>query len=282
MSLLELRIDQMGFDTDAEYDDIYSFSIGHESCIIKFFKIIQDTTLLNFIKRQKGLEKHIRIVTPFVPERYLDQMKEVLQKTLAELCFADSIIIVNDFGLMNYLHRIDAARRMCLGRSLLSCFDYAPWGRRIYENETPEVQKVASQVSLYDNEKMEFFWRFQVTEAEADLTEGSVESLQKLQNAGFRISVHRTSILYGTQRSCYIRRRFPGQVCSGMECEHAEKLEPDQLWISAEYCKVPKDTCFPTLFLYGNQILGKACDSPCDWADGIIVRPEHVHKRARI
>lgn len=162
-------------------------------------------------------------------------------------------------------------RRMCLGRSLMACFDYAPWGRSIYENESPAIQKVVAQISLYDDKKMDLFRRYQVTEAEADLTEGSVASLRELQMAGFGINVHRASILYGIQRSCYVRRRSPCQTCSGVECEQAEKLEPKQLWDSAGFYEISPDTNFPAMYLCGNQILGKAYDIPCDWADGIIL-----------
>lgn len=272
MSHYEMRIDQLNFHTEAEYDDIQSFSIGHESCIVKFFKVIREPRLLDFVERQKKAGKRIRIVTPFIPERHLDEMKTVLKDTLARPVFEDSVIVSNDFGLINYLHRVDGMRRMCLGRSLIACFDYAPWGRSIYEGELPAIQKVVAQVSLYDEKKMDFFQRYQVTEAEADLTKGSVASLRKLQQAGFRVNVHRFSILYGTQRSCYLRRRSPYQTCSGIECEQTERLEPKQLWDSTGFYEIPSDTNFPAMYLRGNQICGRSQDISCDWADGIILR----------
>lgn len=271
MSCYEMRIDRLNFDTEGDYDGIQSFGIGHESCILKFFRVIQEPQLLDFIERQKREGKQIRIVTPFIPERHLDKMKAVLRETLMRPAFRASVIVVNDFGLMHYLHRIDGTRQICFGRSLMVCFDYAPWGRSIYENESPAVQKMVSQASLYDDKKMDFFRRCQVTEVEADLTEGSAASLRELQAAGFKINVHRSSILYGIQRSCYIRRRSCDQTCSGVECEQAEKLEVKQLWDSAEFHEISPDTNFPVMYLCGNQVCGKAYDILCDWADGIIL-----------
>ena len=71
---------------------------------------------------------------------------------------------------MNYIHRIDESRQMCLGRNLLACFDYAPWGYKIYEAETLSIQKVIAQVSFYDDEKMDFFKQYNITEIETNLT----------------------------------------------------------------------------------------------------------------
>ena len=274
MSCCEMRIDQLNFHTEANYEGIQLFGIGHESCVLKFIRVIRDLQLLELAERQKKFGKKIRIVTPFIPERHLGEMKTVLRETLARPVFEDCVVVVNDLGLMNYLHRIDERRQMCLGRGLIACFDYAPWGRSIYKNESPSIQKAVAQVSLYDDEEMALFRRYQVTEVEADLTEGSAESLKELQKEGFRIYVHRSSILYGTQRSCYIRRRSSDQTCSGIECERVEKMEPDQLWDSAGFFEIPPDTNFPTMYLRGNQICGRAYDVSCDWADGIILRME--------
>lgn len=274
MSCYEMRIDQLNFHTEAKYDGIQSFSIGHESCVLKFIRVIRKPQLLEFAERQKKSGKKIRIVTPFIPERHLGEVKTVLRETLARPVFEDCVVVVNDLGLMNYLHRIDEMRQICLGRGLIACFDYAPWGRSIYENESPSIQKAVAQVSLYDDEEMALFRHYQVTEVEADLTEGSAESLKELQKEGFRIYVHRSSILYGTQRSCYIRRCSSDQTCSGIECERVEKMEPDRLWDSAGFFEIPPDMNFPAMYLRGNQICGRAYDVPCDWADGIILRME--------
>lgn len=274
MSCRELRIDRMDFPAEADYGEVQSFGIGHESCVLKFIKVIRDPGLLEFAGRQKEAGRTIRIVTPFIPERHLNEVKAVLQEALARPVFEDSTVVVNDLGLMNYLHRVDGMRRMRLGRSLISCFDYAPWGRSIYENESPSVQKAVAQVSLYDEEEMALFRRYQVTEVEADLTEGSAESLKELQKEGFQVYVHRSSILYGTQRSCWIRRRSPGHTCGGGECERAERLEPDRLWDGAGFFEIPPDTNFPVMYLRGNQICAQPHDISCGWADGMIFRME--------
>ena len=56
MNAYEMRIDQLNFNTTASYDNISAFSIGHESCIIKFFKVIQNPILLKFLEKQKQSE----------------------------------------------------------------------------------------------------------------------------------------------------------------------------------------------------------------------------------
>lgn len=275
MSTYEIRIDCLDFNTSKKYDEIQAFSIGHESCIIKFFKIIQQPTLQNFIKQQKNAGKQIRIITPFVPEQHIDEMKEIIKKICSIKEIKDSVIIINDLGLMSFIHRIDKDRHMCLGRSLCVCFDYAPWGCKIYENEQAPIQKIVSQVSFFDDEKMAFFKYYNISEIEVNITERTVESLKNIQNAGFKINVHQSSLLYGLQRSCYIRRTCPEHSCSGMECDHAQKLELEKLWCGQGFYETTEDISFPSpLYLRGNQIYSKACELSCDWADQIIVNPE--------
>lgn len=274
MSCCEMRIDRLDFPVETQYDEVQAFGIGHESCVVKFLKVIREPRLLEFAEGQKKRGKKLRIVTPFVPERHLDEMKAALREALTGPVFEGCTVVVNDFGLMSYLRRIDEERRMRLGRGLIACFDYAPWGRSIYGHEFASVQKAAAQVSFYDDEKMAFFRHYHVTEVEADLTEGSAESLRELRKEGFQVYVHRSSILYGTQRSCYIRRRFSGQACSGTECERAERMTPERLWDASGFFEIPPNANFPAMYLRGNQICGRACDIPSEWADGVILRME--------
>lgn len=272
MSTYEMRIDQLNFNTSANYDNIQAFSIGHESCILKFFKVIRNPDLLKFIGQEKNAGKQIRIVTPFVPEKHLAEIKAVLMELTSMQCFCGSVIIVNDLGLMHYIHSMDKNRQMCLGRSLLACFDYAPWGYRIYEAEDQQIQKAVSQVSLYDDEKMNFFKKHNVVETEADLTEKTAESLKKIQKAGFKVYIYQSSFLYGLQRSCYIKRHHADQSCSGMECEYSEKLYLDELWCGLGFYKTQENINFPSpLYIRGNQIYGKSHGISCGWADGIII-----------
>lgn len=272
MNIYEMRIDRLNFDTNVNYDNVQAFSIGHESCILKFFKVIRHPDLRKFIEQEKNEGKQIRIITPFVPEKHLAEMKDVLIGLNNVQCFCNSVIIVNDLGLMRYIHSLDENRKMCLGRSLLACFDYAPWGHRIYEAEDLQIQKAVSQVSLYDDEKMNFFRKYNVVETEADLTEKTAESLKKIQKAGFKVYVYQSTFLYGVQRSCYIKRHNADQSCSGMECEYSEELHLDELWCGLGFYKMQENICFPSpLYIRGNQIYGKALDISCDWADGIII-----------
>ncbi len=275
MNTYEVRIDQINFNTIADYSTVEAFSIGHESCILKFFKVIQEPSLLDFIKAQHQSGKQIRIITPFVPERHLDTLKALIEQLCQEKCFQNSVIIVNDFGLMNYIHRIEPTRQMCLGRNLLSCFDHAPWGSKIYESEPPEIQKVIAQVSFYDDEKMDFFRQYHIREIEANLTEESTESLKQIQKAGFKVNIYGFSFLYGIQRSCYIRRYCADQTCSGTECELPEPLTLDKLWCGAGFYQMDENIQFPSpLYLRGNQIYSKIDDISCNWADRIIINPE--------
>ena len=275
MAAVEMRIDRLNFDLSGDYHHIQSFSIGHETCVLKFFQIIQHSDLLALAKEQIKSGIPVRILTPFVPERHLDAMRDIMGKIFNQECFENSVVIVNDLGLMNYISRIDPKRQMCLGRSLSVCFDYAPWGCKIYEDESSQIQDVVSQISFYDDEKMEFYRRYNVTEIEANVTKNTTESLKNNQKAGFMVNVHQATLLYGIQRSCYIKRCHESYTCSGTECDYPKQIELDSLWDNTGFFEPTEDVDFPSpLYLQGNQIYGKAHNIPLDWADRIIVGSE--------
>lgn len=273
MSTYELRIDGSTFDPVENVDTIQAFSIGHETCAVKFLQVTCQKSHLDFLEAQRQRGKEIRIVTPFIPQLYLDAVKERLQALFQQECFTNSVVIVNDLGLMCYIHKEDPARRVCLGRSLLFSFDYTPWGEAMSASESEAVKAVVRQVNFWDDEKLAFFRRFHVTEIEANLTAGTRDSLKKIQEAGFKVNVHKGSFLYGTQRSCFVKRfsRNPDACCE-MECEGLERLELSELWEDANFYPRIEGMPFPEhLFLRGNQILGAERTTLCEDFDGIIL-----------
>ena len=268
----EMRIDSLCFDTTKTYEDIRVFGFGHESCIQKFFFLTEKKNLMDFLLEQRRMGKEIRIVTPFVPERHLKRMKEVIIQLLKMECFYDSTIIVNDYGLMNFLHRTDRKIKICLGRCLLFSFSYAPWGEKMYEDESPDIRKVVSQISFYDQEKMEFFRNLHVEEIEVNCSLGIMESLKKIQDENFRVNIHLTDFLYGAQRSCYIRRQAHDGSCNGLECETPMEIRAEALWSDGEYYDIPAETEFPDLlYIRGNKIYGDAREMSYDWCNGLII-----------
>lgn len=108
----ELRIDRLGFDVNKSYHNISSFSIWHESCVVKFFEIFRREPLLQFVREQWKLGRSAQILTPFVPERHLDETKCLLDRPFYQECFHDSVIIVNDLGLMRFVRERNPNRTM--------------------------------------------------------------------------------------------------------------------------------------------------------------------------
>lgn len=273
MSTYEIRIDGTRFHAEGNLDEMQVFSIGHETCAAKFLQVTHQKRLLDYLKVQERSGKEIRIVTPFIPQTYWDAVKERLQALFQQECFVDSVVVVNDLGLMSYIHKEDPGRRICLGRSLLFSFDYTPWGTDIYCSESKAVQTVVRQVNFWDDEKLSFFRSYHVTEVEANLTANTRESLKKVQKAGFKVNVHKGTFLYGTQRSCFVKRFSENPAtCCETECERLECLELSELWEAAGFHSKMDGMPFPEpLFLRGNQILGAARTALCEGFDNIIL-----------
>ena len=271
----EMRIDSLGFDVSKSYRNISSFSIGHESCVVKLFEIFRREPLLQFVREQRELGRPVQILTPFVPERHLEEIKRLLDRLFRQECFRDSVVIVNDLGLMRFVNEQDSHRTIRLGRSMIRSLDYTPWGNAIFEAETEEIRRVVSQATFYDDEKMEFFRNFNVSEIEANLTPGTRESLRNVQHNGFRVCVHQDTFLYGTQRSCHVRRRNGSNGSCWTACERPEPIQLVELWAATGNYKKPDSVPFPDpLYLRGNQILGKARDFPPDDFDTIILNEQ--------
>lgn len=271
MSKKEIRIDRFSFPTRRAYDDADAFSFGHESCVLKFFFLTEQQNLLDFVMRQKAAGKETRLLTPFVPQSHLNGMKESIRSLLKMDCFRESVVIVNDLGMLRWLHQEEPQRELCLGRSFLFSFDYTPWGAKIMESEIPSVRDVVSQISFYDEEKEWFFRQFHVSELEVNYTAGTADSLRRIQKDGFRICAHASDFLYGVQRSCYFRRFGDGDGCLGTRCEQAVHLKLRQLWeVSGFYDKAAEIPFPETLYLRNNQICGNPTTRPAEWVDAII------------
>lgn len=257
MKILEMRIDRLDFDITADYRKYESFSIGHESCILKFIQIIQNPQFIKFLMEQKKNKKTIRILTPFVPQQHLLEMKTILNRLLNEEVFRDSIIIVNDFGMLYYIHQLDSKRKICLGRTLIFSFDFTPWGELIYANERNDIQQVIKQVNFYDDIKIMFYKRFNVMSLESNITPNTLDSLIKLNEAGFDIFVHESFYLYGIQRSCYIRRLLASGQCDYTKCDSCKEISLISQWEETDTFLNEVVKYFPSaLFLRGNQICG--------------------------
>ncbi len=259
MKITEMRIDRFNFDITADYKKYNSFSIGHESCIIKFFRIIRNPQFLYFLKEQKKKNKQIRILTPFVPQQHLLEMKAILNQLLREEVFDESVIIVNDLGMLYYIHQLDPKRKICLGRTLVFSFDFTPWGELIYANESRAVQDVIKQVNIYDDIKIIFYKRFNVMSLETNITPNTLDSLIKVKNAGIDIFVHKEFYLYGIQRSCYIRRLSSACRCDNVKCDQSREISLASQWEESDIFLNDAAKYFPTpLILRGNQICGQS------------------------
>lgn len=259
MKITEMRIDRYNFDITADYKKFNSFSIGHESCILKFFRIIQDPQFVNFLKKQKRYNKQIRILTPFVPQQHLLEMKAVLKQLLREDIFSESVIIVNDLGMLYYIHQLDPKRKICLGRTLVFSFDFTPWGELIYANESRAVQNVIKQVNFYDDIKITFYKQFNVMSLETNITPNTLDSLMKVNDSGIDIFIHESLFLYGIQRSCYIRRLSPTCRCDYKKCDQSMKISLASQWEECDIFLNDAAKYFPAvLFLSANQICGQA------------------------
>lgn len=257
MKIKEMRIDKCSFDTNADYSSFESFSIGHESCIIKFLEIINNKDLCIFLQEQKNKGKDIRILTPFVPQSYLEKMKFTLRTLFRNSLFEESMIIVNDLGMMHYIHKVDPNRKICLGRTWTFSFDFTPWGELIYANESSSVQKVVKQVNLYDDIKIDYFKNNNVVALESNITANTVESLENIVNNGIDVYINCSYYLYGIQRSCYIRRFSHSNQCDYSKCDEYAKVSLRGQWEEGEiYCNETVNYFPSKLFMHGNQICG--------------------------
>lgn len=268
--MIEVRIDNRNFNVNADYSKYDSFSIGHESCIHKFWDIVNNKKNIEFLKVIKKEQKEIKLLTPFIPEKLWDDFSNRFKVLISSELFMNSVIIVNDLGLLTYVHKLETDRKFCMGRSLIFSFEYTPWGDMIYESEDESIKAIIKQLNFYDDDKINYYRKYNVSEIEVNYKPGIYDSIKNIEKKGIRVIVNKRDFLYGIQRSCEVKRKHNNrQDCQSL-CDDKTRICLYKIWEQAEYYD-PDNISFPTeLYISGNSITGNCFDDEKNFENMIL------------
>lgn len=236
-------------------------SLGSENCFHQIPSFKKITDLLQSIDQ----DKEVKIVTPFVPEESLDNMKKLLTD-LAALQRKLSVV-VNDIGILYFIHRekIDCFT-VGVGRFLERSYSLIPWNEKILSDEKEYVRESFLQTNCSDHYKMEMYRGFGVKFFELNPLEHMEKSVESLKQNGFVVDVHFGNKIVAMSRSCPVKRYYKDQdlnVCPE-KCNRSIHAKFKKKWIMPYNTETFEDSyktdpelekVFPELIIRGNKYL---------------------------
>lgn len=243
--------------------------VGSERCVHKFCSELKDLLALDRTNKKIG-ELNFRIVSPRVPEAYVDSvikyMKEVNDK------FNVESIVINDYGILNRLKHIKNFNlQLILGRTLIKSLEYVPWSDYILRNEDENVKRNLLLPNIYHLSKLELFSKFNVEGVELCATPSTEASIIWLKEKGMKVFVHFNTVIAAIGRTCPTARIYKAKIdkCINM-CDKDLTLKLKENWGSN--CVVKTDIV-PTYHCIGNTVYYYKENNklfPYELSDGVI------------
>ncbi|MFA9466406.1 MAG: hypothetical protein ACERKN_19260 [Velocimicrobium sp.] len=243
--------------------------LGDEGCIYHCL----NETVFNWTKKCKEQNKSVRLLTPIVPERYMDELVKRIEelKNIVPLK-----VTFNDFGL---LHRCKALIENeeiipVLGRILTRSMIDCNWSKRLLSNEQDKVVEGLLDYSYMDNEKIRILDDYHIKEIEVNFHPERIEELKKV------IKLPITSYpnhLLSVGRVCFSARyqqlKLPECVnCKG--CRRKLEFSVNKKWSKRKMCYDEPDKEFiqymKGLYVQGN-IVYRCMDDLCAEPDSNVI-----------
>lgn len=237
--------------------DVISF--GSENCFHQIPPYAQIKELLQSIDKNK----EIKIVTPFVTEESLNNMKKLLINLANLQCKLS--VVVNDMGILYFMNRekFDCFT-VGVGRFLERSYALIPWNEKILADETSYVKESLLQTNCSEHYKMEMYLGFGVKFVELNPLEHMEKSVEFLKKNGFIVDVHYKNKVVAMSRSCPVKRYYKNQdrnVCAE-RCNNNIYAEFKKKWVMPyntesfeDAYKVDQEVAniFPQLIIRGNK-----------------------------
>lgn len=187
-----------------KFDKNILVGIGSEGCVHAF--CVSMDNYINY-KNVENINFKFRIITPRIPNKYLDivlkKIKQIVEKLEVES------IVINDYGLLYNLYNSNIKKvDFILGRTLIRSLEYVPWAEYFLENEKKELKKNATTINMLHNSKLKLFKQFNIKGIEVCLTNGIYKDILMLKELGLKIYMHFNTIIGSIGRTCPLVRIF--------------------------------------------------------------------------
>lgn len=196
-------------------DKNYLMAIGSEHCCVHF---LRNTT-------PGMMPKKFTLVTPKTDTIHFNAVVNRIIK-LCDDCEVDSIVI-NDWGILQYLYESGISIQLTIGRVLLGSFGYKESMEGfIHKEEREGVVKNFLAPSVIHKSKIELFKKYRVTAVEVCLCENEENYMNQLKKYGMQIHLHVGTYLAALSKTCYktIRKNAEDVSCN-YGCNVADMLK---------------------------------------------------------
>lgn len=174
---LEIRISNLNKLDEVLRFDCDIIGIGSESCVHKLPLLPDLLTAADKI-RENG--RKIRLLTPFVPEKYFDKVLNLVKDFSNECKKAE--ITINDHGLLYAFHsQSPRGTRLGLGHILSFTSEECPWYENIIRDETAEVKNGYIRCNMQSESKVKLYKKLRVLYIESAMFPRASKHFDKIR-----------------------------------------------------------------------------------------------------
>lgn len=191
------------------YDEVI---LGHENCPVYYM----ESRIDECINILTDLDILIKVNIPVVFEEYLEYFKNEIPR----LKSINSAIkfIVNDWGMLKYLHEIYPEEFICVGKGLSFTYGDCPWNEHIMEAEKPEYQEILKAHNMQNDDTISLLKEYNVDEIELSHLTILRRAYEKIKSHGFTVTVNKDFSIVSMSRACHYLRFMDKLDIKGKGC----------------------------------------------------------------
>lgn len=228
--------------------------IGDECCIHKILNFNWKDIVVQL--EQSGYM--IRFVTPFVPEKYMDDLYTLLFR----LCKIKKFkVTFNDFGFLYKCRKLAESGKITpvMGRVITRSIIDCPWHENILAYEDLSLKNAVTGYSAIHNIKWEVFKQYGACEAELNFA--MTEATDYFKNKGVYITCYADNLLVSIGRHCYSARWYgldQKNCWNQPECQNKLSISLDKKWgkmkLMYESANEEDKLLYEKLYVVGNAV----------------------------
>lgn len=220
----------------------YGKIIGSEGCVIKLEKDLDSLILGKYES-----EKEIRILSPPIPDVFINSIYEKIEKITVSFSVK---IVFNDFGFLFKCHELILMEKIIpiLGRVLTKSFSDCPWHEKLLMNESFQIKRMFGGNNFEDTNKLMFLKQFKIKEIEVNANNNI--NTKYFKEIEISLTTYFKNHLLAIQRECPIARiekEFPPECYNKKICDSLYicrmKLNGENILVDKNFEVYIKDNC---------------------------------------
>lgn len=200
--------------------------IGDEGCI---YRLIHND-ILEMAKEAGKRKINVRLLTPFVPDKYMEQAYNQIEK-ISNVCKLK--VTFNDYGLLHRCKKIIESGNIIpvagriLTRSIIDC----PWYSKLLTHENEELKDAIVGSNYYHSSKWDTIKKCGINELEINTIEDKYDD--EIEKSGFDTTYHADNNIISVGRVCFAARWYKLELpkcCESPKCQSKISIDLYKKW----------------------------------------------------